>query len=41
MITIEGQLAKQIYEEILKDERAMRIQNIGTEEKPVIRLTGW
>lgn len=40
MITITGELAKQIYEQILKDDKAMNISNVGTEAEPLLRLRG-
>lgn len=40
-ITIDGKLAKQIYDEILKDGHAIKIHNIGSKKTPKLRLEAW
>ena len=40
-ITIQGKLAKQIYDQILKPDKAMQLHNVGTEDEPVLRVEEW
>ena len=37
-IIVKGKMAKQIYEQILSRDKAMDIENTGTEEKPVLTI---
>ena len=40
-IIITGTPAKQIYEQILKMDKGMQLNNVGTEENPILRVEEW